>query len=412
MVEKYKRNKGMIATIQKQESFEYNWQCHEFLPQNERVFFKKTVNRVAQSLQYVFPRQSNHVQDVLNTFVYTGLSEQKKLEVNNKIPELVELLFSKTNEYIDISFSSLDEVIKSLVNFVVSGQGIRNLVVTIGLGASEILPSIRIPSYILDAIKLLRNFKEKRLGLGMPTIRVFKANYIGVYANSFNQQRVNLVSELTFNFLQNFLSQFFSEYLPYFVFESDKPFILTKAFTEIEHLSARIEQTIDISEEVQSLLIMGAKHGGEIGKRNALFYAAAHPLYNQSLNSKENLGKYIFDYIERHPEPKMILDMGGRPQRIFNNVISSLRKQLPLEYYNKPPLVNVIVKSGKIPVYYKAQNGDLMIDEDVNLWSKTKPDILTHFDYDLLFNEIEELDYRSFIREFQKQFLTTNKPLS
>jgi len=259
-----------------------------------------------------------------------------------------------------------------------------------------VAPNVRIPAYIASAIKTLNSFQdlsENGKIKGMPKVKVFKANHLSSALNQFDLKKVETVTEITFDFIKAFIKRFFPDLQNQFDFSVDPP--VTDEL--IENLRSQSELLLNIDairNEIANVLKMGEKHGGDSGRKNALLYATAHPFYNQSITRQ---GKEA---------PKMIIDYGGRPQARFNKISRELiDKNKENENYTTTPVVHIIVKAGKIPVYYEARNGDLPLSKDFESINLKDLDRGTHADYKEIFSLVDRGEFEEFTKNFTNQHL-------
>jgi len=211
---------------------------------------------------------------------------------------------------------------------------------------------------------------------------------------------VKHVTYITLDFLSEFGDAFFPEVASSFYFESDVDYKESPVYSKILQLSQIVSSLTGLDDELASLRMMGAKHGGNNGFENAFFYAAAHPLYNQSITPRDIVNS-ISGFTMANPNPPLIIDFGGRPQRTFNAVIYKLRTTLDIREYSLPGLINCIVKPGKIPVYYKARKGDILLSDDCTSIDDFLIDPMTEADYESIFNEITEHEYLDFVKQYK-----------
>ena len=358
---------------------------------------KKAINKICQSLK-CFLNDTDAIANALqkNPLIGTAFT-------NEKLPTVVESLFSKEHGIVEMSSDGIANSINTLALLVAKKQ-LNQAVVTIGLGAAESMPSLRAPSYLMPAIKAIKAIQDAELGVALPRVRVFKATHAGFYANGMNLERTKYITSLTLNFLSEFISAFYPELSDLFIFESDSAYLDTPIYNIIKGLSEEIKTFSGLGEDFEALERMGEKHGGKNGVENALFYAAAHPFYNQAVVCRDNASSAITKFIASNPFPELIIDFGGRPQKTFNSVIEALRRNLHPDKFIFPSLINIIIKPGKVPVYYKAKHGDVLLDSDCNSIYNQNIDPIIKSDYDLLFDgQISEYEYLIFVNQFKRQ---------
>jgi hypothetical protein len=359
------------------------------------ILYKKTKNRIKQDLE-----KKLQVDKKILEYKFTKIQcSKKKLTqyqikiINEKLPILIEILFTK--EYNNIRISLLEKIIKIFCNSIINENGIENYQLTIGLGASENYPSIRMPAYIIPAINIIKKIIDSNLDLGIPKIRIFKANYAGIYANGFDEKKVLDVSEKTFIFLENFILEFYPDLFQYFIFENDMPYFNTNIFNNITELASIIEKAESNLKAVKKIKKKGEKYGKNKGETNALFYAATHSIYNKAIDFNNEISDIIFE--NKKNKPDLIIDIGGKSQKEFNTITHYLIDTLNSNKYKKRPLISSIVNVGKSPVYYKANNNDILINEYCEKIQRKM-----FFDLKIICKNIYETDYHRFLNNFRK----------
>ena len=323
-------------------------------------------------------------------------------EVSKGTPKVLSALIGKDYGFSEIENSDLPDAIKCIAEHIGGKESFEDVTISIGMGGSVDMPNVRIPAYIMPAIKSLKSMvelMEKGEIKGVPRVRVFKADHMASLVNNFDSQRVHDVTGLTFKFLQDFIGKFYPQLAQYFRFDTDAE-LSSENLNEFKKKAEFLYSSPQMEEEVTSVTKMGGKHGGEEGVKNALLYAAAHPYYNQSIIRREKTG-HINEGVD---VPKMIIDHGGRPQKIFNKIARSLIHEVKNnDEYLTPPTIHMIIKAGKIPVYYAARDGDIPVGVDVNSIDYKKIDRSTHMDYKEIFSDVEEHKFIQFVNEFNQE---------
>ncbi|RPI19495.1 MAG: hypothetical protein EHM58_01425 [Ignavibacteriae bacterium] len=355
------------------------------------------VNRIWSSLN----RFGINNRDLLIKIKNIRIPKESFSIIHEKLPKFLASAFNKDNGIEEISSNDIIKAINVLIDFIIGRTD--DVIFTIGLGASTTYPSIRLPAYIIPAIKVLRSISDCRKIVAIPKVHVFKATYAGYYVNGLDLASVKAMTEITLNLLNEFVDTFYPDVKSAFTFESDVDFKPTPIYSKIMSLSKVITSLAGVENELDTLLRMGFKHGGEQGALNALLYTAFHPFYNQSIVPLD-MDNEVSDFTFTHPYPKLIIDFGGWPQRTFNTVIDKLRSILDPEKYHIPALINCIVKAGKIPVYYQAKKGDILLCDSCASLDDFVMDPMTEADYKLIFDEISETEYLRFISEFKTKY--------
>lgn len=383
------------------------------LPSSENLKLgKKAVGRLCETIK---PFTDKKTQDlILNLGVNLPIEGDINFagHVNNTLPQIFSALFPLNGTIDSVEFDGCDELLSIIVRQLKNGGDFSNLFLTIGLGGSTLMPSIRMPAYIIPALESLKSFlalKNRGLISSCPRLRIFKAENIASKSNGFDFNRVHDISIKTFDFIRTFVETYYPELLDLLILEVDADWMRDDnlLYNEARILAERISAIGTVREEVDTLLQMGDKHGGDSGKSASLFYAAAHPIYNRSLIlPAELVGQLSQKPFVREHKPCVIIDHGGRPQRIFNAINIALRND-PGQEGIRLPLINVVVKSGKVPVYYHAREYDLLIGEDVRDFDIRHIDRLTEKDFKILFDIVPMPEYLAFLQSYNASLEAT-----
>jgi hypothetical protein len=357
----------------------------------------RTVNKICSALQLFGFNSRKIMPELLKLKIHCRYSDI----ICDNLPKIIQAIFNKNNGVTEICSDDIVYAIKIFIYLIITDR-ISDAIITVGMGASDSVPSLRLPAYIIPAIKVVKDIRMGNRIAAIPKVRVFKASHAGAYVNGMDLTTVRGITDITLRFLQDFVDTFFPEIASSFIFESDIDYKNTPIYSKILKVSQIIGDLTGLDDEFTSLHMMGAKHGGENGLENSFFYAAAHPFYNQSVIAKD-IDNSISSFTITNPNPALIMDLGGRPQKIFNAVILKLRSVLNPEEYTFPALVNCIVKSGKVPVYYQARKGDILLSDKCFSIDDFVKDPYTDSDYELIFNEISEKEYLSFVDTFKEK---------
>ena len=369
---------------------------------------KKLNNRI-NSIFIPFVTDRNKLKDILGDIQILDFSAEKNAKVNISLPKFLSCLFDKELGIHSVDMEGIEPLLQIISESLGKNTSMEKLLISIGMGGSEVMPSIRLPAYILPIIQGMERVKSlSKEGIiipKLPKVRIFKANHMACYVNGFDLERVLQVSDVTLKFLEEFVKHFYPDLVDNFIFESDIDW-----YSQIDGLSLMSEfksnantlKTLNsVSEEVNKVMQMGYKHGGDKGAESALLYTAAHPYYNQTL-VKNDLRVNVIPSHYKLLQPEFILDYGGPPQSVFNDLSIVLRNALPSSDYYKPELMHIIQRTGKVPVYYTARNGDIAIGDDISQTKLTNIDRITKYDYKLIFNAVTQHDYLSFVSNFIK----------
>lgn len=356
----------------------------------------KLKNKLAETLKPLC--NQIEIRNILDSVRLDNYDIYEQSEINRFLPEIFAAFFAKKNGLNDIEIRDLREMTKILSQKIVNKESFDDIVLSIGMGGSINIPNVRIPAYIVSAIKTLNSFKtlsEDGKIKGMPKVKVFKANHLSSELNQFDLEKVETITEITFDFIKAFIKRFFPHLENQFEFSIDQP-ITNKLIEGLRSQSELLLNIDSIKDEIANVLKMGEKHGGDSGKNNALLYATAHPFYNQSIRTQDQ------------ESPKIIMDYGGKPQAKFNKISRELidaNKGMEEHKTTPVPVVYLITKAGKIPVYYTARNGDLPLSKDFESINLKDLDRGTHIDYKEIFSLVDKQDFEKFTKNFINQHL-------
>lgn len=333
-------------------------------------------------------------------------------EVNIYTPEILSSLVSKEFGYISLDTHDLTEVTRIITEKIAKKESFEDFTISLGFGGSVNIPNVRVPAYIVPAIKTLESMHklaENKKIKGIPRVKIFKAENMASLVNGFDLDRMHKVTELTFDFLKAFVSKFYPHLSSNFYFSVDKE-PSSDFLNELQKQSEFLRNYENIKDIIVNLMKIGEKHGGEEGKRNALLYASAHPYYNQSI-----VDKRLQSLVEGNSAeiPAVIIDHGGRPQDTFNKISRVLiDKSREESNYITPPILHMLIKTGKIPVYYTARDGDLSLDQNFSDIDFNKLDKSTHKDYEEIFSLVSREKFLQFVINFKKEHKQKIKDLN
>lgn len=393
----------MMKTITKSKPEQPHTSNLKVVADSHMPLSRKATNKISQLISKVSDRTIDQIKSELTRIDFSHYSNQQYAKVVTELPHLLSLLFRKEYGISSIDTSDdLDIVIRTLAELVVNGNKLGTATITIGLGATTYLPSIRIASYLIPILKTLTNLSENDMLL--PKVRVFKASHTGIYANLLDKDLTLKTSLLTLEFLSEFVAKFYPHFKNLFIFEQDLDYKRYGIYDDIKNIEKLLTLHLTKNECIASVAKMGFKHGGASGEKNALFYAAAHPIFNKSIIPTRNKNVTTKSASE---SCDIVIDYGGRPQVIFNKISSKIKGLVNHENFQLTPTINIITTCGKIPVYYYAKNGDYHLGEELKNFDLKNIDPITLQDYELLFSEIPQLDYLHFVGHFKEKNLTT-----
>ena len=314
-------------------------------------------NKCKNRINEIFKKYTNkkELAELLDQTTVPKYDPATNAKVYVWLPKVIKALYQQENWFTTIDLVNFNNVVHSISEKIAHNLSFDDVAMTIWMWWSLDTPNVRSPSYLVAAIKSIiacKQLNETWIITWMPKVNVFKADHLSSHLNNFNLSAVQEVTKVTFNFLQSFLSEFFPDIYDSFQFYVDDE--VSDGLLDELHTQSNIllEQRSAIEKELSSLLQMWQKHWWEQGKQNALLYAAAHPLYNWSLQ---------YSWVDN---TSFIIDHWWRPQIVFNELWKVL-----LNHHNSTwtrqtiPITHAITKSWKIPVYYKARNWDIPLEK-------------------------------------------------
>ncbi len=290
----------------------------------------------------------------LNEHEWVSLVELESL--NTKFPKFLEQIFSS----IEWLWPQLDIVsLQELCNFFIAvflwKKDFSELEICIGMGGTDFAPSVRIPIVIMPAILFLDEIlqMQKKYWLsGAPKVTVFKAQNITQSVNWYHPEKSQTATTLTFQLLKKYIQQFHPNLLSCFEFTVDDWYDDVK--DDITAIMPEFREAATVSWQLNSLLSMGKKHGGENGESNAVYYASAHPIYNWFLDIWKSLNWHI-----RSKKKWININFWWSAERTFNRTMRQLGANKELDFN---PTVFVVCDKMRVPSYYPARKGDIQLD--------------------------------------------------
>lgn len=369
----------------------------------QEVNLSKTLtNKIIETLKKYGDKDYPKVlRDIIESIKIPNYDFYKMAEINQTTPKILESLFA--DRYTSADFEDIKVVLESICTHIVEKTDFKDFIFSIGMGGSVDIPNIRMPSCILPAIKNLDKvhvLSETGEINGCPRVKVFKANHMAILVNGFDTDRVLKISELSFEFLRKFIERFYPHLQDFVVFTEDKE--ITQSEKDYFNGQAELLKTIEsIGDDVQNVIRMGGKHSQllEENYNDSLLYAVAHPYYNQSI-----INPAIDPLKEAFENPSVIIDYGGRPQMRFNKISRGLMNLTKSHDRDSiiTPIIHIITKAGKIPVYYAARDGDIPLGKNISSIDYDKIDRATHVDYKEIFSSVKEQEFIDFVNEFNQ----------
>jgi hypothetical protein len=241
-----------------------------------------------------------------------------------------------------------------------------NLEIAVGLGGSEMAPSLRLPSYVLPALEIGRSLVS--VGVA-PRLRVFLAHEVSSAANDLDTDIAKARATQASLLIKSFAEEFYPDCAP----------SLSITHTSMDELRQKgLEQDKDIlvrpmlpndgngqdttSDALCKISARAEKHSerpsGELPEI-ACLYAAAH-------------GLAFHNY--RYPEVGGVIKIGGQGEAPFD-VIQQYMSDVAFANGNyvanlatnsQPQTVGLRSKAGTIPPYYLEGSSELTVDSRPN----------------------------------------------
>lgn len=301
-------------------------------------------------------------------------------KLNTSFPELLfRLVNCNSRLWPKMDSVSLKELSSFFISVFLGRKSLSDLEITIGMGGTELAPSVRIPIIIMPAIFLLEEIikiKEEFDLEGSPKIHVFKSQNIAQDVNWINPEKASSATTLTFSFLTRYIERFHPSLLTYFDFTVDDWY--TDVKDEIIVNAERSQQAAKVSWHLDSILKMWDKHGGEKWKEKALYYAWAHPIYNWFLDTWKTLNWHI-----RSNKKWLNINLWWFSERVFNWTMRQLGNDPSLKFN---PTVFMVFDKMRLASYYPARKWDVGLND----YDSFKDVTLETFD-PLVRNDIETI---------------------
>ncbi len=380
---------------------------------------KRTSGRCLEILKGLFPQRAAH--SILERVRIGTYDVYKTAEIAELLPHILAAFVSKEHDIVAIDGTDMHLMIEHIIERVVSTKDLSDFVIAIGMGGSEEMPNLRLAGTIAPALHTLKHLhvlEQKKKLQRLPTVVVFKANHLSTLVNGLDIERVERVTNLSFLFLEEFITTFTPELRDSVVMTSDadpRNPEHCQLYEDLQRGAHLLKHST--GPEIQSILDMGAKHGGAVGIDHAFLYAAAHVYYPQIITEIDRP-----PILKKFPKtPAVVVNHGGRPAQTFAAAARRLIANSAGDArYRIAPLVDMIIKPGKIPPYYTARLGDIPIgqtfDDPIGGGLRLDIDPSTVADYEAIFGLLQKLgytyqDFNGFVRAFHAEHRAEIKAL-
>ncbi|MBI2888621.1 MAG: hypothetical protein HYY10_01730 [Candidatus Liptonbacteria bacterium] len=230
---------------------------------------------------------------------------------------------------------------------------LEHAVVTVGIGGSMVATSIRFPSYILPAMRILSGLEA--LGLPLPTVRLISAQMAAVKINGMSEDGLWPITLGSLAKAKMFAHRFFPKVAHRLTFDFDQklegPFL-----GAAESLRACV---VKEGKKVRALIPafeamgrQGEHHGGIDG---AMLYAILHVFLSPDFTVGNFGSPWISECHRNGIRDRAVITLGGDPERFFNAIrdfaTANARKVFGGGMKVPCHSVRLLVGAGHIPVY-------------------------------------------------------------
>lgn len=226
-------------------------------------------------------------------------------------------------------------------------QVLEKTVVTIGYGGSDKPPGIRLVSYIIPTLQILR--KLKAFGIPLPRLRILFAQTAAVRINGYKQELVFGQTERNIKLLQLFILRFFPEIQDRVFFDCDND--NEDAWSVVR----------DLESSMSGVTVMQDGHGlkevfealKDLPRKNMMGqYAAVHALLFGDIFLKQGGISPWTSSLSTGHEEYVGISIGGPTERWFNAARSFASENVPKGAIRSSGVLRLITGIGQKPVYY------------------------------------------------------------
>ena len=372
---------------------------------------KKLVNRLIecgkQWIGKIDEVSKDKIEKALIEVLFEDYSNSELAMMNVRIPLVLESFLIPDQRLFD-SLIGFTDLIKLAAMCVKDPRYLENVVVNIGIGGSINPTNVRVPVYLLPAVKILKSLellRQNGIIEVLPKVRVFCAQKLASICNGFPMEQLWRTTVETFAYMHEYLSRFYPSITSQFLFDLDHEWMSDRDIIAfLERLKSIIKESDSqiVNECLKSIQVMGQKHGGIEGTGNAYLYAVAHPLYEQDMITIHS-DKFLVSCSNGiAANPKAVIHIGGGAEKKFYSIRQFIVENTANfeETLYIPLTVQFFTKIGRVPVYYTARDGDLSLKEiSLFTYQLRAEDHKAQKDLDVLIDEHDDR-FLKFIKEF------------
>ena len=217
----------------------------------------------------------------------------------------------------------------------------EDLLITLGLGGSEVMPSHRLIQTIDPALALAERLRLG--GFGAPCVHIFKADAVAAIINRFDVAAMAAVSAATLAYIEAYVRAFYPELAGRVSLCTDRPDAVKRLVDGVIR---------PLSANVPVLPEMAALGRNRSSPADAMIYGLCHAFHMGALLPLEGgWGGLWADNVSPR-QPDAVLCVGGRPEQNFVPVMN-LGVALAAEAgdWRKPQRAHLITRLGQKPAY-------------------------------------------------------------
>ncbi|MCT4617541.1 MAG: hypothetical protein N4A38_05030 [Candidatus Gracilibacteria bacterium] len=302
------------------------------------------------------------------------LNPEKDFDYQN-----ISRFFAKDSLIKDISNTDKLSILDSISEVVFEGGKFSDLTLRVGLGGSENEFPVRILSYMSYVLSVCERL-QSQFG-DSPKVELFTGEEGAINCNGMDADKVRKNTQNMFKFISNFVGEHYPDVKfntlkdPEWEKDSKISYVLEYLYQEIVD-EIESGNNKELSKIVDQLKTRAENRGGG-SLESALRYSSFHTVCFQDIQAITN---YVFG---EEVSYKHIISVGGMAEREFGIIRDVLSERFSSEkfnefisknYKNAPEIkevgengnrANVTTNTGAVPPYYKANELDPTIGDDI-----------------------------------------------
>lgn len=293
-------------------------------------------------------------------------SNSEQISYINSVLYKVFPIFVTSKSLKDSNIEAWDKLATSITSGLAQ-KDLSNIQFNIGIGGSEILPSIRLANAIIYPLEVLMHL-AKVLGYNeekLPTVRIFFAINLANAVNGFEIEKMRSIAEQSISWLQERLSHI--GFMENFIFEIDNinDLHLAKSF--------KPELKEHISNMQDAINAIGKRR--KVALDNIIDYLIAHPFQLGMLSSRKN-------GCSQH-DIKIIIS--ALNEKLFLNFMRNISQDQNIENADiyKAPAIVMHARYWQSPPYYPKQGEKIIFQKDGTLYNEIDPVHKSNFSTDI-----------------------------